>query len=313
MKKIAITITFIMILALVLQGVALAALPGTGWQTSYAVMNVGGATGSFTMTAYDKDSATTYASDTFSFDNNEALTYKPGVTPTYPSGNIVGFSTALPSPFQGSVVLSGDVALTSAATLDNLPATGGTAIARYQAVENATTEILFPQVKHNWSSQTTTFYVQAAGADANVTMTYTTNDGATHTQTTTIGANKMFIFDPANATPVVASSSCGSDANTSPCFGTATAVSSSGNIAGVVVEAPHTTSPAAFVLSTRGLTADDKGTTIFAPTVKNYYYDATAGFTVMNTGSSNASVAIVLTVTDVQPGSDAADCWSCRR
>ena len=305
MKKYTLGISSVLILILVTSGVALGALPGTGWQVSYAVMNVGGASGSLPMTAYDKNSATTYTSSTFNFDDKESLRYMAGEAATYPAGDKVDFSTSLPSGFEGSVVVLGSVALASAATLENVNVGGGTALSRYQGVGEVTTEILFPVVKHNWWNQTTTFYVQAAGSDANVTITYEMNDASTHTQTTTISANKMFVFDPANATPAVASSSCGTSANTSPCFGAATVTSSTGPIAGVVVEHPHIGSPAAFVLSTRGLTSSDKAPIIFATSTKNYYWDATGGFAVMNTGAATANARIDLTVIDVQPGSDA--------
>ncbi len=308
MKKMSLTLSLVIILALLLQGIAFAALPGTGWQTSYAAMNVGTSAGSFGMVAYDKDSTTTYSSDQFSVDPKETLRYIAGANPTYPTGDIIGFTSELPSGFEGSVVLSSNVPLTSAATLTNSSVLGGTAISRYQAVgsDAVALEILFPGVKHNYFNQTTTFYVQAAGADANVTFTYSMNDGSTHTQSQVIPANRMFVFDPANATPPVASTLCGDNANTSPCFGAASVVSTTGEIAGVVVESPHTGSPAPFALSTRGLTSSDIATTIFAPTIKNYYYDATAGFTVMNTGSASANAQITLTVTGVQPGTDAA-------
>ena len=38
-------------------------------------------------------------------------------------------------------------------------------------------------------------YVQAAGADANTTITYYMNDGTTHTQTYNIPANRMFFLN----------------------------------------------------------------------------------------------------------------------
>lgn len=307
MKKISLILSFVIVAALLLTISVSAALPGTGWRTAYDVMNVGGSSGKFDMTAYESAGSSTYSATGFAFDDKEALTYDPAVAANYPTGRFINFSS-LPNGFLGSVVLSSSVDVASAATLSNSAVTKGTAIARYQAIGSSVlaTEILFPSVKHNYYNQTTTFYIQAAGSEADVTMTFAMNDGSVHTQTQTIGANKMFIFDPINATPPVASINCGTDANTSPCFGAASAVSSSGDIAGVYVEHPHIGSPAAFALSTRGLTDSDKATTIFAPTTKNYYYDATAGFTVMNTGTAPANAQITLSVTGVQPNSAAA-------
>jgi hypothetical protein len=305
MKKVKVAFCIVALLVLVLPSSVFAGLPGTGWKTSYAVMNIGSTAANFTMDAYDKNSSTVYSSSGLSMDQYEALTYDPSIAATYPAGEYVGFTTDLPSGFEGSVVLSSDQPLASAATLTN--STTGTAYSRYQAVSATATTLLFPTVKHNWSGQTTSFYVQAAGTtSSNVTMTYTMNDGSTHTQNTTITAGKMFVFDPANATPAVASSGCGTVATTSPCFGAASAVSTTDPIAGVILEHPHTGSPAAYVLSTRALTSADQAYSIYAPSIKNYYYAATAGFTVMNTGGAEAYVDIALTVTGVEPGTDAA-------
>jgi hypothetical protein len=66
----------------------------------------------------------------------------------------------------------------------------------------------------------------------------------------------------------------------------------------VVVETPHIGSPAPFVLAARGLTADDTGTVLIAPTIKNNFFGGTTGFSVQNTGTADANVEIQLTVTN---------------
>lgn len=304
MKKIGILLSMTLVLALVLPLSVSAALPGTGWTTSYQVMNIGTTAGQFSMQAYSTSGSTpvTVGSSTFNFAALEALNYVPGKTPTYPAGPDIGFTTALPSGFQGSVVVSASVPVASAVTLGN----ASTARSRYGAISSLAQEIFFPVVKHNYGAQTTTFYVQAAGEVANVTMTYTMNDGTTHAQSATIEANKTFIFDPLLATPPVASTSCGGISDTSPCFGAAKVVSTTGSIAGVVVESPHATSPAPFVLSTRGLTSNDLGAKLIAPGVKNAYIGANAGLSLMNTGTGVAKVIFTLTVIAVQSGSPAA-------
>ena len=57
---------------------------------------------------------------------------------------------------------------------------GGRASAYYQGFSNAltSTSLMIPTIKHNYARQTTTIYVQAAGDDANVTITYNMNDGS---------------------------------------------------------------------------------------------------------------------------------------
>jgi hypothetical protein len=153
----------------------------------------------------------------------------------------------------------------------------------------------FPTLKHNFNGQTTTFYVQAAGEDANATITYYVGS-STYTQSKSIAANEMFVFDPANATPAVPAESLGS----------ATVESTTGAIAGVVVEHPHSGSPAAFVLSTRGFTPDDEDTTIICPTIKSDFNDSTTGWSVQNVGDIETTVYVTLTVTSAKTGGPAA-------
>lgn len=307
MKKLSVAFTIVLALAMILPLTVSAALPGTGWSTSFQVMNIGANADTFNMTAYDMNSTSEYASVDFPFLQYEALSYVPGV----PAGGAnVGFSTPLPSGFTGSVVVSAGVPVASVVTLMNNGVTGGVARARYQAIaaSKLAKEILFPAVKHNYYGNTTTFYVQAAGAAADVTITYTMGDGSVHTQTTSIGANKTFIFDPANATLPIPTdpTTCNTSSATSPCFGAAKAISSTGDIAGVYVETKHTGSPAVFASSTRGLTATDQSVSIFAPSVKKAYFDSNAGFAVMNTGGATALARYQIVVNAVQPGSPAA-------
>jgi len=286
---------------MVVAGTGAAALPGTGWWTFYQIQNVGSTSGELTMEAYDSLSSTSYSSSSFTFDPGEALAYNPGLLPNYPSGDRIGFTTELPSGFQGSVAISSSVEIVAIAQIGNNTVgnvgSGGKASSFYQGIGGAfaDTTVSFPTVKHNFAGQTTTFYVQAAGADANVTITYKMNDGNTYTQTKAILANRMFMFDPLNA-GVPAGSTASAATNAS--LGAAIVTSTTGNIAGVVVEHPHTGSPAPFVLSTRGLIGSDAGTVIIAPTIKNAFNGGTTGFSVLNTGTSDAFVEISLTVTN---------------
>jgi hypothetical protein len=301
MKKIGVSISIAILFTMIVTSVGIAALPGSGWWTFYQIQNISGSTGSFSMTAYDSDSSTTYASDTFTFDDGSALAFNPGLDPNYPTGDRIGFTTDLPDGFEGSVAISSQVEVVAIAQLGNntvgTVGAGGTATSFYQGVGGSLTDtqINFPTVKHNFSGQTTTFAVQAAGQDADVTLTYTMNDGNTYDQTKSISANSMYLFDPANAGVPAGSTA---DAAVNPSLGSAIAVSTTGNIAAVVAEHPHTGSPAPYVLSTRGLFSSDADSTIIAPTIKNSFYGGTTGFSVQNIGSNDALVEIELTVTN---------------
>ena len=303
MKKISFAFTFAMILVMVIAGVGSAALADSGWWTFYQIQNIDTTSGTLSMIAYDSSSSATYTSADFLFDPGTALAYNPGLAPNYPIGDRIGFTSELPPGFQGSVTISSGVKVIAIAQLGNntvgTVGSGGTATSFYQGIggDFTATQINFPTVKHNFAGQTTTFYIQAAGADANVTITYTMNDGNTYSQSTNITANRMFIFDPANASVPAGS---GLPASVNPSLGAASVVSTTGKIAGVVVETPHTGSPAPFVLSTRGLIPSDAATTIIAPTIKNSFVGGTTGFSVQNTGAADAKAQITLTVTNAE-------------
>lgn len=303
MKKKSLLVLFgTLMIALAISSVVSASLPGSGWWTSYSVQNVGSSDGVLEMQAFDSISAAVIGSSPFAFDEGTALVYDPGKAPNYSTGgNIIGFDSTLPSGFVGSVVLSGDVPMAAAAQVSNfrngsVGTTSGAASGMYQAsaADQTGLELLFPLVKNNWSNATTTFYIQAAGQDANVTMTFNMNDGSSYPVTQLIGENKMFVFNPTAAG--VPSTNCGNNFNTSPCFGAAVATSDT-PIAGVVIEHPHVGSPIGAILSTRGMTAADSDTVLFAPSIKHDYFDAVAGATVMNIGSQPADVDITITVT----------------
>ena len=310
MKKRVVFLILLVIAIFAVVGSASAALPGTGWWTSFKIQNVGNSlpSGTVNMIAYDANSTDTYSSDDFEFDPFNALEYNPGKSFNYPTGNVIGFDPGLPSGFEGSVVIQANQPVAAFAEIGNYQngsagVSTGTASAQYQAMgaDITDTELRVPVVKHNYSGQTTSIYVQAAGSEANVTITYKMNDSDTsiYTQSIVIPANTMFLFDPANAS--VPSTDCGTVVNESPCFGAATIVSSSGDIAASYVEHPHVGSPAPLALSTRAQTTADESTVLYGASVKHNYTTGQGtgitGDTIMNVGSSPALVQIDLIVT----------------
>jgi hypothetical protein len=303
-KGLILTVFILLLLGVSVVAADTSALPGGGWWVFFQIANVSGSEGTLTMQAFQEGDSTDYIGADYTISDGSALAYHPGLSPNYPTGDRIGFEPGLPDGFSGAAVISSDVELVAVAQVGNnssgsVGVAGGTASAFYQGIggEKVDTKVMFPTVKHNFNGQTTTFYVQAAGDDASVTITYKMNDGSEHTQTSNITANHMFIFDPANATPAVASTNCGSS-DTSPCVGAATVESTTGSIAGVVVEHPHTGSPAAFVLSTRGFTTSDIDTKIIAPTIKNDFNGGTTGWSVQNAGDVQATVYVTFTVTN---------------
>lgn len=295
-------------------------LPGSSWWTSFQVQNVSTSSGSLQISAYTQDSTTsaTYASGQFTIPAGGGLTYNPGFGPSYSTGgNRIGFcptvstcasatDDTLPTGFSGAVVASADVNIVAVASVNNslngtVGNASGKAAGNYAGVSAPASQLLFPVSKSNFGGNTVAYFVQAAGVDASVTITYTMNDGSTHTESATIGANRMHLFDPANASPVVASSSCGS-AVTSPCLGSAVVVATSGQIAGVALEFPEAPSGgfAKILGASRGFVPNDYSTTILAPVFKNDFPNATSGnfsgWSLQNTANVTATVNVTFTV-----------------
>lgn len=303
-KKILFVFIGVLVLSFALSGVASAALPGSGWWSALWVQNISDFDGAVAMVAYENASSATFDSQTFDFAPAKSLAYDPGKAANFPAGNLIGFDTPLPTGFEGAVVLSADVpaaGVSQIANYKNGSAGGnGKASATYQGIGSdlLATKLLAPTIKHNYSKATTTMYIQAAGEDADVTVTYKMADGSVYTDDQTIEANRAYLFDPVAVD--IPSTNCGADTNTSPCYGSAI-VTSSAPIAGVLLEHPHSGTPVNFVQAMRLATPQDESTTLYVPSIKNNFCGAsgcgTAGAAVLNVGSAAANVKITLTVT----------------
>jgi hypothetical protein len=119
------------------------------------------------------------------------------------------------------------------------------------------------------------------------------NDGAnpySDTATTT-EAGQMATFTPANATGMPVGCT---DAT---CLGAVT-FSSSVDLAGVYVEHNTVDDPAQILLSTRGFTPGDYGTTVMIPAVKSLWAGRTTGIQIMNVGSAAADIVVTLAYQD---------------
>jgi len=304
MKKFTFAVIISLLLVLAIWGTGLAALPGSDWWSALQIQNISETPGSVSMEAYDMGTTAPIASDLFNFDPAKALVYDPGKSPNYPGGNVIGFQSSLPSGFEGSVVISASVPSASVSQLANYSngsvGGAGKASAMYPGVssEMLAQELLAPTIKHNYSGATTSMYIQAAGAEADVTVVYTMADGGVYVVNQTIAANRSFMFDPAGAG--IPSTGCGFDTMTSPCYGSAI-ITADAPIAGVLVEHAHSGTPATFVQAIRLSTSQDMSEVIYVPSVKNKFCGSSgcgvAGAAVMNVGSSPADVTITLTVT----------------
>ncbi len=282
---------------------------GSGWWTNITIQNTSSSsTANVTVTAYTQDSAdtTTYGTSSYGLAANTSVIYHPGLDATCgaavssaTSGCRIGFSTALPSGFEGAAVVSSDSPVVSIVALHNnasgsVGVSSGSARGSYQGMDSssAATTLYFPTVKNNFVGQTTAFFVQAAGVDANVTMTYTMQNGSTFVANQTISANKSHAFFPAAASVP----SCNGGNNTT-CIGGAI-LTSDQPVAGSIVEYVDGASVADFVLATRALTPADAGQNVIAPTLKSDFYGSSTGASILNTGTDAQVVNLSFSVTN---------------
>jgi hypothetical protein len=321
MKKLAILLGVVVVSAFLVATVS-AALPGPGWWTSFQVQNVGDDTAALAYTAYwqvgqgGTAENTTYSQmGTVTMTAGSALIYNPGVgDPDLAKGQL-SFDTTdehLPTGFAGGVEVSSDQPMVAVVQVGNNPAgtvgtTGGRAIAFYQGTggENVGGRIDFPSMKYNYFGQTTAFYIQAAGGDANVDATFRTSrcvddpdeeDKDFPITGIAIPNGKTYLLDPSAATGLP-----------EKCLGSLMVEANSGSIAGVVIETQHAADPGTFALATKGFAPDDADTTIVAPTNKTVFFGGKTGWQLLNTNDTlTATVGVTFTVTNIQKGSIAA-------
>lgn len=274
-------------------GIDLSSLPGSGWWVSWQVQNVGTADAQLSVVALWAQGE----GDTTEF--SKSLTVPAGQSVLFIPGQINPLG--LPDEFIGSAVLSADQPIVAVGNVANnvlfngaLGVEGGKAAAMYQGIsgDDADTKISFPVMKNDFLGHTTTYYVQAAGQAAEVTITYKTNDGNTYPDGPyTLQANQMHIFTPSDAG---VPSGCPGPANTATCVGSAIVESSTGPIVGVYTEHETAASPAVWVMSTKGFTPSDADTMVAAPIFK-YDFPAsnprTTGLTVQN-AEADATVTV---------------------
>jgi hypothetical protein len=275
-------------------------LPGGGWWESSLVMNTGDAEANVVLTPIlGLDVPTT----TFS---PESTTIAMGASYNFMPGDWGNLQ--LGAGFKGSAVVSSDQPILAIGNVSNregggLGVTGGRAAAQYSGVsqDDVATSVAFPVVKSDYINKTTTFYIQTV-EPGEVTATYSMNNGAdqyTDTATTT-EAGQMATFSPEDATGMPVGCS---DAT---CLGAVTFTSSVA-MAGVYVEHNTVDSPAQILLSTRGFTAGDFGTTVQIPAVKSLWAGRTTGIQIMNVGTEAADIVVTLAYQDGSAtGADAA-------
>lgn len=291
---------------------ASAQISGSGWWTSFTFQNATDSNATVAATAYHltDSSSTDTPSGTVVLGGNSSATFHPGLggtcsgTPA-PNGCRISLSPSLPAGFEGSVVISSDAPTVAFVSLNNnasgsVGVSGGTARSSYQGVDSsvAASQLFFPSFKNNFAGQSSIFYVQAAGSDSTVTITYTTQESPpkTYTEQKTILANRSYAFVPAAA----GVPSCGGGTGNNCRGGAIVTVNSGGDVAGTVVEYQEGVSVASYVLASGAITPSNTDYTILIPSAKDDFSNATTGIAILNTSNTQATVDLTFTVKGVQ-------------
>jgi len=289
-------------------------LPGSGWFTTTTIQNVDTGTATVTLQVYSGQGQSPQTSSaTVSIPSGGNKVFIPGSGQTG-SGTQTVFdvSPQLSGPFSGSAVVLADKQVVAIGQLGNnvpqgfpsLGTAGGYANGFYRGALTSAATISYPVVKNNWAGKTTVFAIQAVGGNVNYTATITSNSGATHTKSGTIDANRSLILGPSDFNPPMPSTNCGTDVNTSPCFGSIEVTATGGTLAGTAIEYRVGQSPAKEVQSAAMFTSNDAAQTLFCPTIKASYtlaQNRTTGMTVANVTSNPVTVNVVFTVS-IGPG-----------
>lgn len=281
MKKISLVLASALVLAAFAGAVsAQSGIPGSGWWTGEQVQNVGTATATLVVTAYDKNGSATYTS-------SQSLAV--GSSYTFIPSDFTG----MPAGFMGSAVVSSDQPIKAIVNVTNVfngtyGVAGGTANAMYQGTESADTTLYFPLVKNNRFGNSTAFYIQNAGSSAaTATAVFSMDTGGVYTYTTpSIGPSQMIVVNPSDA-GVPSTGGAGGRNNIG-----SLKVTSAQPLAGTVLEYIQGQAVATVLYGTRGFTAADFSQKIFTPVTKNSRFGRFTGIQVQNVSSSSVDVTI---------------------
>lgn len=275
------------------------ALPGTGWYSTATIQNVGNASANVTLSVYPQGTASP-STASFSLDSGASKVFVAG-------GNNASGTIDVSPPLasgSGSAVISSDQPVVAIGSIQNnalsafpgLGVTGGNAAEFFRGASQAGTSLFYPVVKNNWLNRTTVFSIQAAGSDANITATIRANNGSTHTRSLTIPANRSVFLVPNDFSPAMASSGCGSNVNTSPCFGSLSVTATSGTIVGAYIEFVTGQSPAQLVLAASMFANTETDNKIYCPVIKSEFVGRSTGMTIANTSNSPVTVNVTYKV-----------------
>jgi hypothetical protein len=283
MKKISIIVLMlVLVLSVGLVSAGPNDLPGTGWTSGQQIQNVGAASGTVNLTAYDT-SGNDYNCGDPALDPGESYTYLPD-----------NDCTTMPAGFEGSAVASAYQPIAAIVNVAN-PSVGKAA-GQYTGTDGSAvaTSIVFPLVKSNHAGRTTTFYIQNASNSANtISAAYVVNGNTYNDSFPNVPANAMVILNPADAGVPTGTGNIG-----------ALTVTGTQAIAGSSLEHETTASVAANLQASRGFVPSDFGSDLFCPLARYQFgaQNTTSGLQVMNVSGGLETINVTYNVIFPSPG-----------
>jgi hypothetical protein len=163
------------------------------------------------------------------------------------------------------------------------PNTPSAAAGQYQGINEPDTTLVFPLIKNNSFSKTTSLYIQNAGsADATAQVVFYMATGTFTYTTPTIAPGAMAVVNPSSAPGMTSGNTTKGSA----------VVTSAQPLAGTSLEYIQGESSATVVQATRGFTPADYDTKLYAPTNKNNRGGRFTGLQVQNVSSGPVNVTV---------------------
>jgi hypothetical protein len=252
-------------------------LPGNGWTSGQQIQNVGNASGTVNLTAYDQGGVSFNCGDQ-ALDPGESYTYLPeNDCPSMDPG------------FEGSAVASADQPIAAVVNVNNR--TVGPAAGQYTGTDGSavSTSIVFPLIKSNHAGRTTTFYVQNASTSSNTITAEFVVQGNTYSNSyPNVPQNAMVIINPADAGVPLGTGNVG-----------ALTVTGTQPLAGSSLEHQTTASVGQNLQASRGFVPSDFGSALFCPLSRKNFgpLDTTTGLQVMNVSGGPETISVTYKVT----------------
>lgn len=277
MKKLSVIVLMLMlIMAVGLVSAGPNDLPGNGWNSGQQIQNVGGASGTVNLMAYDQ-AGSAYNCGDQALNPGESYTYLPSTD-----------CATMPAGFEGSAVASADQPIAAVVNVANKPV--GAAAGQYTGTDGSAvaTSIAFPLVKSNHAGRTTTFYVQNASNSTNTISAEFKVNGSTYNNSyANVPANAMVIINPADAGVPTGTGNVG-----------ALTVTGTQPIAGTSLEHETAPSVANNMQASRAFVPSDFGSTLYCPLVRYQFGGnlTTTGIQVQNVGNVPTNITVTYSV-----------------